>query len=220
MILLNRRKNFLQTAAPQASLLLEEQFEGPGATGWTSSQGGNYSAWLSTYTPALLGDYSALMSATGSTGINAYKNFTPSGSVYCRFRIRHRVRCAINSSFITFQTSTGTTVATFQLQTGTSRPRIIVLGGTLTAATETPLLDTDYFGWFEYQKGTGGPTASCRAGFSIEPIRPTSWTGLNAQSLNGTTTLDAGRILFGSSTAATNYDVVIDDIQVQSTPFA
>jgi hypothetical protein len=198
--------------------LLNEQFE-TGATDWTSTVGGFFVAWSPTYQPALLGTYSCRMDTTGASTANAYKNFTPSGSVYCRFQIKNKRVAAQNSNLVTFQTSTGTVLATFQLATSTSRARISVLGGSLASGTQSPVLETDYWAFFEYEKSTGANNAVCRAGFSATSFRPTSWTGLAAATTNGTTTLDAGRIMFGTPLAATNYDVVIDNIQVQATPF-
>jgi hypothetical protein len=198
--------------------LLNEQFEDP-LTGWVSTVGGAARAWLPTYTPALVGNQSCQIENTGSNYTNAYKNFTPSGKVYCRFQIRHKRVCAIHSNLVSFQTQAAVTVATFQLSTNSSRWRINAAGGTTASASQTPLQETNYWAFLEYEKGTGGATAICRAGFSETQFRPTSWTGLNAICSDGTTTNDAGRIVFGSPSSFTSYDVIVDNIQIQTTPF-
>lgn len=198
--------------------LLNEQFEPAGATGWTSSVSGLAVAWFPTYTPALVGSNSCqIASTTGS--VNAYKNFTASGSVFCRFQVKHKRVSGGNSILASFQNSSGTSLAVFQLASGSSRTRINVTGGSTVVGTITPTIDVQYWAWFEYEKGTGA-NAVCRAGLSTTSTRPTNWTGLNAASTNGTTTLDASRIQFGSASGVTNYDVIIDDIQIQATPFA
>jgi len=202
--------------------LLEEQFEAPGATGWTSTVSGLAVAWDPIYTTApapLLGSYSGrIQSITGS--VNAYKNFVASDKVYCRFRINHQRVSGGNSILATFQTAAGVQLALFQLASGSSRTRVNVNGGAIVVGTVTPTQNLTYYGWFEYEKSTGGATAICRAGLSTNASRPTSWTGLNAISTNGTTTANAERIQFGSASGVTSYDVIIDDIQIQSTPFA
>jgi hypothetical protein len=202
--------------------LLEEQFEAPGASGWTSVVNASAIAWVSNYTTApapLLGSYSCrIQNTTGST--NAYKNFAASGTVYCRFRINHQRVSGGNSTLITFNTATGTQLAVFQLASGNSRTRVNVSGGSTVVGTVTPTQNLTYYGWFEYGKATSGANAFCRAGLSTTAERPTNWTGINAASNNGTTTANAERIQFGSPSGATNYDVIIDDIQIQDTPFA
>jgi hypothetical protein len=45
-------------------------------------------------------------------------------------------------------------------------------------------------------------------------------SGKLAVSINGTSTANAARVYFGSSTSATNYNIIIDNIEVRNTPFA
>lgn len=202
--------------------LINEQFESPGATGWTSNTTSPNLAWSDQYvtSPApLVGSYSARIQATATTPnqVNAQKTFTASGTVYCRFRINHQRATSGNGTLASMRDSAGNVLASFGLINATNASRAVPTGGT-TISGSAPTLSTTYYGWFEYEKGTG-VNAVCRVGYSVTSTRPTTWTGLLAASTNGTATANADRIMFGTTSAATNYDVIIDDIQIQSTPF-
>lgn len=225
MIILNRRKNFRN---PNLKLI-NEQFEGPGSSGWTYTVSLSSRAWSDQYvtSPApLVGSYSARIQATLTTPnqVNAQKTFSSSGNVYCRFLINHQGYTSGNTTLATIRDSAGNILATFGLFNNvSSAPRATATGGSIVNALTSPTIGTTYYCWFEYEKGTG-TDAVCRAGYSTTSSRPT-WpttgigSGFLAVSINGTVTANADRIMFGSNTSATNYDVIIDDIQVQSTPF-
>lgn len=218
-------------AAPAPSQLINEQFEAPGATGWTSNTTSPALAWNDQYTtpPApLLGSYSGRIQATATTPnrVNAQKVFTSSTNVYCRFRINHQRATSGSSTFATIRDSAGSILATAGLLNAASTARAIITLGSTVNATVAPTIGTTYYGWFEYEKGTGLVNAVCRFGYSTSPTRP-AWpttsvgSGLLAVSANGgITSANADRIMFGTTASATNYDVIIDDIQVQTTPFA
>jgi len=227
-------------AAPAPSQLINEQFEAPGATGWTSNTTSPNLAWndqytvLSTPTPPffpvapLLGSYSGRIQATATTPnrVNAQKTFTSSANVYCRFLLNHQRVSAGNSTFATIRDSSGNILVTAGLANASSLARASIAGGSTVNAITPPTLGTTYYAWFEYEKGTGTVNAICRFGYSTTSTRPTwpttgTGSGFLAVTTNGgISTANADRIMFGTTAAATNYDVIIDDIQVQSTPFA
>lgn len=205
--------------------LLNEQFEAPGATGWTSTTTTPNVAWTSQYntSPApLVGSYSGRIDGT-TQQVNAQKTFTASGNVYCRFRVNHSRGTGGNGTLATLRNSAGTVLATFGIVNTSSTSRAIPAGGSTVNAATAPTLGTTYYCWFEYEKGTGA-NAIVRVGLSTSPTRPT-WpasgaSGFLAVSVNGTSTSNADRIMFGTNTSVTNYSVILDDIQIQSTPFA
>lgn len=205
--------------------LLNEQFEAPGATGWASNTTAPNAAWADQYATApapLVGSYSGRIDGT-TAQVNAQKTFTASGSVYCRFRINHARATNGNGTLATLRDSAGNVLATFGLVNATSVSRAIPTGGSTVASATGPTLTTTYYCWFEYEKGTG-TNAVVRVGLSTASTRP-SWpssgaSGFLAVSINGTSTANADRIMFGTTAGVTNYSVIIDDIQIQSTPFA
>jgi hypothetical protein len=205
-----------------ASQLLNEQFEGPGASGWTSTTTSGYSAWVDTYQPAIVGSYSAQISSASASRVNAYKNFTAAGSCYMRFQFKWLTAPTANSTLVAFRDASGNILATLGL-TASSTFRISIAAGASSSAAQAPLVNTNYYGWLEYQKGSGN--AIGRAGWSTEPSRPSWPTSAGASGPlviqnTGTSTADAARVLFGRIDAVVNYNFIIDDIQIQSTPFA
>jgi hypothetical protein len=205
-------------ASAASTELLNEQFEAPGATGWTTTV-----PWDDQFTsPALLDNYSANINGT-TTNIHAYKNFTASNNVYCRFLIYHSRVTSGNGTLATIRDASGNVLATFGLVNGSSAARSIPAGGSTINAATAPTLNGTIYGWFEYEKGTGS-NAVCRVGYeqssSARPSWPTSGaSGRLAVSINGTSTATPARIMFGTSASATNYNVIFDDIQIRSTPF-
>jgi len=204
-------------AAAGSTTLLSEDFEGPGATGWTSSP-----AWNDTYTTDpnfYTGDYGAEIDC-GTSAQNAFKNFTSSPKVYCRFYVSAQTFTTATGTLATIRTSTGTVLATFGLVTNSNAARANSGGGSVTSGTGPDINDL-WYGWFEYEKGTGS-NAICRVGYTQTQFRP-SWPGSGASgrlavSVSGTSTADAGRIMFGH-TAVTGYNVIVDNIEVRNTPF-
>jgi hypothetical protein len=223
MIILNRRKNF-----QRSSQLMNEQFEGPGSSGWTYTSSSTAAAWNDQYSipPVLAGTYSARIQATSATlpnRINAQKIFGNSRNVYCRFLIKHQVYANANTTLAAIRNLGGTNLGTFAMLSGNHAARATAFGGTTQTAVDNPVIGTLYYGWFEYERGTGSNSV-CRTGYSLTPVRPT-WpnnggNGLLAVSNNGNNTSTPDRIMFGSTAVVTGYDVIIDDIQIQSTPFA
>ena len=217
--------------------MINEQFEGPGAAGWTSTTGGALIAWSDTYTEApapLTGSYSAKVESTGQYRVNALKTFSPTGNVYCRFLINHQKTTVGQGVLATIRDSAGNILSTFGLLSSVTignAARMQVGGAAgVTAASLGPTTGSsaiNYYGWFEYEKGTPGlNNAIARGGYTLtgSSARPT-WplsgaSGLLAVSTGGTVTGNASRIMFGRTEAVINYNVIIDDIQVQSTPFA
>jgi hypothetical protein len=209
--------NFASGVVP--TVLLSENFEGPGATGWTTTV-----PWNDTYdvNPDFYFDnYGGEINGT-TTAIHAFKAFTPSPNVYCRFSITPtRYITGGAGTLATFKDASGNTIATFGLANTTNYARSNAGGSTINA-TIAPDLNDKLYGWFEYEKGTGS-NAKCRVGFEFGGMRP-AWPtsgALNtlAVSINGTATANAARIMFGTNTAATNYAVVLDNIEVRNTPW-
>ena len=74
------------TADGIASQRLTEQFEAPGATGWTSE---SLIPWNDqSIDNPILGSYSALIQGNNASPINVQKDFTASSSCYMRFQFR------------------------------------------------------------------------------------------------------------------------------------
>jgi hypothetical protein len=206
----------------QTPQLLNEQFE-QGATGWVSQTTGAYQAWQDQYTPAILGDFSCEIANTGFR-VNAYKNFTPTGSCFMRFRFIRRTVPTGNGVLCTFRDASGNILATLGLAAGSSVFRASIGANTPTNASTAPLIGTVYYGWFEYEKAISGNNAIARAGWSTAGTRR-SWPlsgaagALVVQQAAGVTA-DAARVMFGSVDAVPAYNFIIDDIQIQSTRFA
>jgi hypothetical protein len=204
-------------ASASSTTLLSEDFEGPQSTGWSSTAFWN--DYYSTNTDFFAGDYAGEIECT-TFGIHAYKNFTESPNVYCRFFIAAQTFTTATGTLATIRTSTGTVLATFGLVTNSNAARANSGGGSVTSGTG-PTINTLWFGWFEYEKGTGS-NAICRVGYTQTQSRP-SWPGSGASgrlavSVSGTSTANAGRIMFGH-TAVTGYNVIVDNIEVRNTPF-
>jgi hypothetical protein len=208
-------------AAAGSTTLLSEDFEGPGATGWTSTV--PWSDQFSTSPAPLNGDYSGNINGTTTT-IHAYKSFTASNNVYCRFSYLATRNTSGNGALATIRDASGNVLATFGIVSGTNVARATPAGGSTVNASTAPTSNIFYYGWFEYEKGTGS-NAVCRVGFRDDSQNRPSWptsgaSGRLAVSINGTSTATPARIMFGSSTAATNYNIIFDDIEVRDTPFA
>ena len=207
-------------ASAGSVVLLSENFEGPGATGWTSTIPWNDQ--FSTAPAPLDGDYSGNINGT-TTAIHAYKNFTPSPNVYCRFDFNIS-RNTAGGALATIRDASGNVLATFGTTITASIARASPAGGSTINATTAPTFNSTIYGWFEYEKGTGS-NSICRVGFREDSQNRPSWpssgaSGRLAVSINGTSTATPARIMFGTNTAATNYNMIFDNIEVRNTPFA
>jgi len=207
---------------------LNEQFEAPGATGWSSITTAGYAAWddeanINTGTVPILGNYSALISSANVNRVNAYKDFAATGSCYMRFQFYQQVPGTLNDQILcSFLDAGGNVLCSIGLANTTGRFRLIAPGATSTTVGLTQSEYTNYYGWLEYEKGTGS-NAVVRVGWSTSPNRP-NWPGSGisgalAVRINSTSTSDATRIRFGRTDAAVNYNYVVDDIQIQPVPF-
>jgi hypothetical protein len=206
--------------------LLNEQFEAPGATGWISQTTAPYAAWNDQYatSPAPIdGSYSAQIASAGTARVNAYKNFTATGTCYMRFRFYWTAPGSVgNGVLCTLRDAGGNIVTTLGLASSSNIFRVSIVGLASNAVTAPPA-NTLLYGWLEYEKGTGS-NARARAGWSTTAARP-SWPASGAsgglvvitQSINPG---DAARVMFGNVASLVNYNFVIDDIQIQATPFA
>jgi hypothetical protein len=210
-------------AAAGGAQLLNEQFEAPGATGWVSQTTAPYASWNDQYTPAIVGGYSGQVASAGTARVNAYKNFTGSGSCYMRFQFRSITATVGNATLCTLRDASGNILATIGLVSGSSNFRVSIGAGASSNAGTAPAANTNLYGWLEYIKGTGS-NAIARAGWTTTPARP-SWptsgaSGSLVAQINGTATADAARVMFGTNASLINYNIVLDDIQIQATPFA
>lgn len=211
-------------AAPAPSQLINEQFEAPGATGWTTS-GTNWSDQYATAPAPIVGAKSCQIFSTNIARVNAFKDFAATANCYVRFRFYFVSNPGANQAFLTLRSSTSAVMATIQLAAGSGNFRAITGTGSATPAPTPPTALTFYYGWLEFEKGA---PATVRAGWSITGARP-AWppsgtvspagTSLAVQT-TGTANSDVTRILFGSLTVNTNFNIVIDDVQAQTTPFA
>ena len=210
---------------------LNEQFEAPGATGWTSITTSGYTAWndqvnVNTGTTEILGNYSALIESSNINRVNAYKNlagFAGVGTCYMRFRFYIQNQGTLNDQILcSFLDASGNVLCSIGLANTNRRFRLNMPGATSLTVSATASEFTVYYGWLEYEKGTGA-NAVCRVGWSTSPNRPV-WPSVGASGalavrLNGTVTSNATRVSFGRTDAAVNYNYVIDDIQIQAIPF-
>lgn len=211
-------------AAPDPSQLINEQFEAPGATGWVSQTTAPFAAWNDVYTPAIVDNYSGQISSAGTARVNAYKNFADTGSCYMRFQFRSITASGGNGTLCTFRDASGNILATLGLVNGTNTFRVSIGAGVSSNAATAPTANTNLYGWFEYIKGTGA-NAIARAGWTTTNVRPSTWpisgaSGALVVRSTGSATADAARVMFGTTASLINYNIIIDDIQVQSTPFA
>ena len=229
MILANRRKNFLQSVpTPEVTQLVNEQFEGPGAVGWFSNTTSPALAWNDTYNTsppgALTGSYSAQIESALTARPNGQKTFSANGNIYCRFLINHQRRSGGQGVLSTLRDTNGEIVASFGLGNGTNGARMQVLGASGPTLGGTPATGVTYYGWFEYEKAAstsgiarGGYTET---GSAARPTWPLSGvSGLLAVSTGGNRLTNVTGVMFGRIEANINYNVIIDDIQIQSTPF-
>jgi len=202
--------------------LLNEQFEAPGATGWITSSVAPQAPWNDQYTPAILGDFSCEIANTGFR-VNAYKNFTPTGSCFMRFRWLRRSPNLGTSILCTFRDTNGNILASLGT-TSAGIFRVSLGANAFTNASTAPGVNTLYYGWFEYEKSITGNNAIARAGWSTAGTRR-SWplsgaAGALVVQQSAGVTADAARVMFGSVDAVPTYNFIIDDIQIQSTRFA
>lgn len=207
------------------SYLVNQNFEG---TGYDNSE-----TWTATNSvvdpdyatsPAPLGGSQSLRIQSANTARpNTRVEFTANANVYVRFRINWTTFTGGNGTLMTIRTSADAILASFGVVNGTCVARAAPAGGTTQNASTGPTIATTYYGWLEYEKGTGSD-AVCRAGYSTTSARP-SWpspngaSGLLGVSNNGTATSNAERLTIGNPAANVNYDVIIDEVMVQSTPF-
>jgi hypothetical protein len=216
-------------SAGAAFQLLNEQFEAPGATGWSSITTAGYAAWddeanINIGTTSILNDYSALIESININRVNAYKDFTAAGSCYMRFQFYQQLPGTLNDQVLcSFLDAGGNVLCSINLANTTGRFRLIAPGVTSTTVSTAQNSSTNYYGWLEYEKGTGS-NAKIRVGWSTSPNRP-NWpsngiSGALAVRFNGTSTTSATRVRFGRVDAAVNYNYVIDDVQIQPIPFA
>ena len=211
------------SATPQ---LLNEQFEAPGATGWVTSSVAPQAPWNDQYATApapIAGSYSCQIASAATARINAYKNFTATGSCYLRFRFYYITASGGNGTLCTLRDASGTIVASLGLASTSNIFRVSIGAGGATNSVTAPAANTLLYGWLEYVKGTGS-NAIARAGWTTTGARP-SWptsgaSGSLVAQINGTATADAARVMFGTNASLINYNIVIDDIQIQATPFA
>jgi len=209
--------------------LLNEQFEAPGSTGWTSITTAGYAAWndqanINTGTAPILGNYSALIESVNINRVNAYKDFAATENCYMRFQFYQQNPGILNDQVLcSFLDVSGNVLCSINLANTSGKFRLVSPGATSTTVS-TGLSDfTNYYGWLEYEKGTGS-NAVVRVGWSTSPNRP-AWptngiSGALVTRINGTSTTSATRVRFGRVDAAVNYNYVVDDIQIQSVPFA
>ena len=172
----------------------------------------------------IVGTKSCQIFSANLTRVNASKDFVATSNCYLRFRFYFVSNPGANQVFLSFRSSSNAALATIQLAAGSGNFRAITGSGAANAAPTPPTALTFYYGWLEFEKGA---PATVRAGWSIAGTRP-AWpptgnvspagTSLVVQT-TGTANSDVTRLLFGSI-ALTNFNIVIDDIQVQSTPFA
>ena len=90
-------------------------------------------------------------------------------------------------------------------------------------AQTPPAADTLLYGWLEFDK-TSVSTTTLRVGWSTTASRPV-WpaTGIAGPLIvrnQGIASNDATRVQFGAIGAFSNYNVTIDDVQIQTIPFA
>jgi hypothetical protein len=208
---------------------LNEQFEAPGSTGWTSITTAGYAAWndqanLDIGITPILGDYSALIESGNINRVNAYKDFAATENCYMRFQFYQQLPGTLNDQVLcSFLDVSGNVLCSINFVNINGKFRLVSPGVT-SATVSTGLSDlTNYYGWLEYQKGTGSD-AVVRVGWSTSPNRP-AWptngiSGALATRINGTSTTSATRVRFGRVDAPVNYNYVVDDIQIQSVPFA
>jgi hypothetical protein len=119
--------------------------------------------------------------------------------------------------------STGTILCSIGLGNAYNTFRSVPTGGSFVYAAASPTTGTTYYGWFEYEVGSG-TNSVCRVGLTTTSSRPT-WpasgaSGLLAVSTNGTSTANVERLFLGRTEAVPNYNVILDDIEMQSTPFS
>ena len=215
------------TADGVASQRINEQFEAPGGTGWTSITTAGYAAWNDQYQDAILGNYSALIQGDNVNRINAYKDFTATSTCYMRFQFRvgaPNYAYANNQILCSFLDASGNVLCSIALANTTGRFRVSMPGVTTTSVAITASEETIYYGWLEYEKGTG-VNAIARVGWSTSPNRP-AWPTVGpsgslvvSSSLGGTPVNNVTRVRFGRVDAAVTYTYTIDDIQIRATPF-
>jgi len=211
------------TADGIASQRLTEQFEAPGATDWTSD---SLIPWNDqSIDNPILGSYSALIQGDNASSINVRKDFTASSSCYMRFQFRVNTpgfAYANDQILCSFLDSAGNTLCSIALANSTGRFRLVMPGALSTNVNLTASVGVNYYGWLEYERGTG-TNAICRVGWSTSPNRPTNWPSNSASGslvakANGTVINNASRVRFGYTNSVT-YNYTIDDIQIRPTPF-
>lgn len=216
--------SFLSIAKPHraAAYLINQTFNGPGidhGESWTIANATWNPAYATSPAP-LEGVASLLISSAGTAAPNGFANFTANANVYCRFLFNLQTGANGNTTLVSIRNST-TLLASIGMSNATSNFRSLPAGGSTVTATLPPTLNTTYYGWIEYEKGSGA-NAICRVGLSLTGARPT-WpssgaSGLLAVSINGTSTSNANRIYLGF-TSTLNYAVILDQVLVSSTPF-
>ncbi len=207
------------------SLPLTETFEGPGVVNQWVYNTSPYTAFAAQYASApapLVGSYSARVESAGTGRPNGYTSFVPSSTVYVRFRFNSQRVSSGNNVFMTLRDSSDTILCSVGLRNATNVFRASPIGGSTVDAATAPTTGTTYYGWVEYEAGSGG-NAICRVGLTTTASRPT-WpasgaSGMLAVSNNGTSTASVGRLFLGRVEQVINYDVIMDDIEIRSVPF-
>lgn len=211
-----------------SSQLLTENFEPTGASGWTTNSG--YTPWNDQYgsTPVpplapIEGTRSGAFLNAGAASTHAYKNFTPTGSCYVRFRFYWTSPGSVgNNNLCSLRDASGNPLLTLGLLGTSNAFRISIGAGGSSSTSSPPTVGTHLYGWMEFVKGSGN--AIGRVGWTTTSARPSWPSSGNVGQLivinTGTADADASRILFGRTDATVNWRFVFDDIQIQSTPFA
>jgi hypothetical protein len=205
---------------PAIPQLLNEQFEGPGATGWTSVTTTPFIAWNDQYATApISGNYSARITAN----MNAYKDIPATSKCYVRFRFYWSAPVSSATGvLLSLRGANSNAVSSLSLQ-GTSNRFMAAISGIPIAVSTAAAADTLLYGWLEFDK-TSVSTTTLRVGWSTTASRPI-WpaNGVSGPLIvrnQGIASNDATRVQFGAIGAFTNYNVTIDDVQIQTIPFA
>lgn len=195
-----------------SSYLILEEF-GSTPAGWTIGTAG---AWtFNNSSPAMSGPFNAKAQSFSSPDFSV--PFADQNEVW-GFTLYNSVTIAGGSSRFKFRDSAGTILATFIIQSDGTLAAIAE-GGGLSATVSTLSINTTYYLWFHYKKGTGSD-AICDVSFSTNGIRPTSGNSFTS-STNGTGTVAAGQFYFiynNNNTAEFVDRVIVNNSQIPDNP--
>lgn len=204
--------------------LLFETLEGPGYLNpgnWSESLGGG--TITDDYTGTVLaGSYSLFIENSAGTGTTVTRNTAPAsatGTLYFFFLFRPLVISAQTRIFV-FENSMGTEVCAVDIKADGA---LIINNGTANATTTGVMsMNTTYFVWGFYAKGTGADGLAYIA-FSTTGTRPTSGPGNYAEVTTGSMTTDvtdtAVKITNNGGQSSAIWDtIIVDDAQIPDNP--